>query len=120
MARAAQLGESGDVDGALAATNSADNLGKQHDSLYKQLTEPERTMTVCDICGVFINSTDNEQRRLVSSWFDEASDTLLCSLPTTCRQIRPPMTAVIPKQHQGMAMPNTFVGLCKLLVVRPT
>lgn len=54
------------MDGAIAVTQQADNLGKQHENLYKQLTEPERTMTVCDICGVFINSTDNEQRRLVS------------------------------------------------------
>lgn len=54
------------MDGALAATKQADNLGKQYDVLHKQLTEPERSMTVCDICGVFINSTDNEQRRLVS------------------------------------------------------
>jgi hypothetical protein len=68
VARAAQLGEEGDVDGAIAVTQQAENLGKQHETLYKQLTEPERTMTVCDICGVFINSTDNEQRRLVSGW----------------------------------------------------
>lgn len=66
VARAAQLGEMGDVDGAMEATSQADLLGQQHEKLYKQLTEPERTMTVCDICGVFINSTDNEQRRLVS------------------------------------------------------
>jgi hypothetical protein len=66
VARAGQLGEEGDVDGAMAATQQAESLGKQHETLYKQLTEPERTMTVCDICGVFINSTDNEQRRMVS------------------------------------------------------
>lgn len=66
VARAGQLGEEGDVDGAMAATQQAETLGKQHETLYKQLTEPERTMTVCDICGVFINSTDNEQRRMVS------------------------------------------------------
>lgn len=68
VARAAQLGEEGDVDGAMAVTQQAENLGMQHENLYKQLTEPERTMTVCDICGVFINSTDNEQRRMVSGW----------------------------------------------------
>jgi hypothetical protein len=50
----------------MALTQQADTLGKQHEVLYKQLTEPERTMAVCDICGVFINSTDNEQRRMVS------------------------------------------------------
>eukprot|EP00882_Tetradesmus_deserticola_P004231 GHRQ01004468.1.p1 GENE.GHRQ01004468.1~~GHRQ01004468.1.p1 ORF type:complete len:233 (+),score=91.28 GHRQ01004468.1:236-934(+) len=74
VARAAQLGEEGDVDGALEVTKQAEAVGRQHDTLYKQLTEPERTMTVCDICGVFINSTDNDQRRLVSGagqggWF---------------------------------------------------
>jgi hypothetical protein len=67
VARAAQLGENGDVDGALEATKQADAIARQHDTLYKQLTEPERTMTVCEICGVFINSTDNDQRRLVSA-----------------------------------------------------
>lgn len=66
VARAAHLGEMGDVDGAMECTKQADILGQQHATLHKQLTEPERTMTVCDICGVFINSTDNEQRRLVS------------------------------------------------------
>jgi hypothetical protein len=66
VAQAAALGEAGDVDGALAATQQAEAVGKQHDTLQKTLSEPERTMTVCDICGVFINSTDNDQRRLVS------------------------------------------------------
>eukprot|EP00878_Enallax_costatus_P017931 GHUV01018856.1.p1 GENE.GHUV01018856.1~~GHUV01018856.1.p1 ORF type:complete len:371 (+),score=85.32 GHUV01018856.1:301-1413(+) len=64
VARAAHLGEMGDIDGAMECTKQADILGQQHATLHKQLTEPERTMTVCDICGVFINSTDNEQRRL--------------------------------------------------------
>lgn len=54
------------MDASMALTQQADTLGKQHEVLYKQLTEPERTMAVCDICGVFINSTDNEQRRMVS------------------------------------------------------
>jgi hypothetical protein len=36
-------------------------------SLLRSLTAPERAMEVCDICGVFINSSDNEQRRLVST-----------------------------------------------------
>lgn len=66
LGRAAQLGEAGDVDGALDATQQADAAGRQHDVLRRQLTEPERSMSVCEICGVFINSTDNEQRRLVS------------------------------------------------------
>jgi len=67
VARAAQLGEMGDVDAALECTQQAESIGRQHETLHKQLTEPDRTMTVCEICGVFINSTDNEQRRLVST-----------------------------------------------------
>jgi hypothetical protein len=65
VAQATALGEAGDVDGALGATQQAEVLDKQHQALLKALTEPERTMAVCDICGVFMNSTDNEARRLV-------------------------------------------------------
>lgn len=60
-------GEAGDVDVAMQLTQEAESLKQQHDRLHKTLTQPERTMTVCDICGVFINSTDNEQRRKVSN-----------------------------------------------------
>lgn len=35
-------------------------------TLLRTLTTPERTMEVCDVCGIFINSSDNEQRRMVS------------------------------------------------------
>ena len=68
QARAETLGESGDVDNALVMTNQADNYKRQYEMLHKTLTQPDRTMTVCDVCGVFINSTDNEQRRLVSDF----------------------------------------------------
>lgn len=60
------LGEEGDVDGSMAMAQQAENYKRSHENLHRQLTQPDRTMTVCDICGVFINSTDNEQRRLVS------------------------------------------------------
>lgn len=49
----------------LAAT--AEDLKLQHDRMVKQLTAPDRTMSVCDICGVFVNSTDNDQRRQVTA-----------------------------------------------------
>lgn len=58
-----RLGEEGDVDGAMMFSQQADAFRQQHDSLKKSFTQPERTMTVCEVCGVFINSTDNEQRR---------------------------------------------------------
>jgi hypothetical protein len=61
-----RLGEEGDVDGAMVASAQADAMKQQHDSLRKSLTAPERVMTVCEVCGVFINSTDNDQRKAVS------------------------------------------------------
>ncbi|CAD7695799.1 unnamed protein product [Ostreobium quekettii] len=60
------LGEEGDVDGSMMFAQQAESFKQQHDSLKRSLTQPERTMTVCEICGVFINSTDNEQRKKAS------------------------------------------------------
>jgi hypothetical protein len=60
-----ELGEAGDVDASMATAQQAEVYKRQHEVLFKQLTAPDRSMTVCDICGVFINSTDNDQRRLV-------------------------------------------------------
>ena len=65
LEKASRLGEDGDVDGSLLFAQQADAFKLQHESLFKALTAPDRTMTVCDVCGVFINSTDNEQRRKV-------------------------------------------------------
>ena len=47
---------------------AAEKLREEHDNLYTELTTPERTKSVCEVCGVFVNSTDNEQRRLVRSF----------------------------------------------------
>ena len=60
------LAEEGDVDGSILFANTADGFKTQWEQLHASFTQPERTMTVCDVCGVFINSTDNEQRRRVS------------------------------------------------------
>ena len=49
----------------MVCVQQAEAFQAQHDALQKQLTQPERIMTVCEVCGVFINSTDNEQRRQV-------------------------------------------------------
>jgi hypothetical protein len=57
--------EEGDVDSSMVLAKQAEALRASHESLLKTLTLPERTMTVCDVCGVFINSTDNEARRQV-------------------------------------------------------
>ena len=60
------MAEAGNVDGSMAMATQAESYHSQHDALHKSLTTPERIMTVCDVCGVFINSTDNEQRRQVN------------------------------------------------------
>lgn len=62
-----QSAEEGDVDASMAYNKQAETLRAQYDSLKESLTQPERTMTVCDVCGVFINSTDNEARRKVGA-----------------------------------------------------
>ena len=63
--RAEVLAMEGDADGSIAMTEAADKFNEEHTKLLNELTMPERTKSVCEVCGVFINSTDNEQRRLV-------------------------------------------------------
>lgn len=63
MSRSQAMAEAGDVDGSMVCAQQAETYKKQHDTLQTQLTAPERVMTVCEVCGVFINSTDNDQRR---------------------------------------------------------
>lgn len=65
MHRSQAMAEAGDVDGSLVCAQQAETYKKQYDTLNTQLTAPERVMTVCEVCGVFINSTDNDQRRQV-------------------------------------------------------
>lgn len=65
MESSALMAEQGNVDGSMAAATAAEDIQKQYDALYKELTANDRFMTVCEVCGVFINSTDNEQRRQV-------------------------------------------------------
>jgi hypothetical protein len=63
--RAAEgAGEAGDVLAALEAAGAASELRAASARQRQQLTQPERVLTVCDVCGIFISSTDNEARRL--------------------------------------------------------
>jgi hypothetical protein len=52
----------GDADGSLAMNEAASKFKEDHDKLRLDLITPERTKSVCEVCGVFINSTDSEQR----------------------------------------------------------
>ena len=60
-----KLAEDGDVDGSMAKVAGAEALQQKWKELLDSYTQPDRTMSVCEICGVFVQSTDNEQRRLV-------------------------------------------------------
>lgn len=75
--------EAGEVDESLMFAQAAESYKTQADTVLKAATAPERTMMVCDVCGVFINSTDNEQRRKVSGALPGAPKCLpLCFLST--------------------------------------
>uniref|UniRef100_A0A383VAM8 Uncharacterized protein n=1 Tax=Tetradesmus obliquus TaxID=3088 RepID=A0A383VAM8_TETOB len=102
LARAGQLGEEGDVDGAIEATKQAEAIGRQHDTLHKQLTEPERTMTVCDICGVFINSTDNDQRRLTPGELKAREDHLTGKQYLGWKKIRETYAEIMKSRDERM------------------
>ena len=86
LAKSQALGEEGEVDQSLMLSQQvsgpiysppvlpltgfpdlgwtqADAYKKQHEEMYKRLSAPDRVMTVCEICGVFINSTDMEYQK---------------------------------------------------------
>lgn len=65
MEKSQELGEAGDIDGSLIFSQQAETFKLQMEGYKATFCQPERTMTVCEVCGVFINSTDNEQRRKV-------------------------------------------------------
>merc|ERR1712078_671218 len=59
-----KLGETGDVNESFKAAQGADDMRSERDALEQRHKHPGgRIMFVCDVCGVFINSTDNEARR---------------------------------------------------------
>lgn len=55
----------GDADGSLAMAESATKFSEEHERLRLELVTPERTKSVCEVCGVYINSTDSEERHQV-------------------------------------------------------
>ena len=73
MHRSQAMAEAADVDGSMVCAQQAETYKKQHETLHTSLTAPERVMTVCEVCGVFINSTDNDQRRQVRKPMSEVS-----------------------------------------------
>eukprot|EP00884_Botryococcus_braunii_P012728 jgi/Botrbrau1/21456/Bobra.0216s0064.1 len=54
--------EEGDVDGAMLFAKQAEAFSTQHETLHKQLTTPDRVMTVCEVCGVFINLVETDRK----------------------------------------------------------
>lgn len=59
-----KLGEEGNVDHSLQKAQEAENMKIEKENLEQRLKYPGgRIMFVCEVCGVFINSTDNEARR---------------------------------------------------------
>jgi hypothetical protein len=65
MDKSTVLAEAGDADGSVEAHAKATELSEQHDALRLELITPERVKSVCEVCGVYTNSTDNEARREV-------------------------------------------------------
>ena len=89
MHRSQAMAEAGDVDGSMVCAQQAETYKKQHETLHTSLTAPERVMTVCEVCGVFINSTDNDQRRQVRKPMSEVSATAppQASFPFYCMSL---------------------------------
>lgn len=65
LAKSEAMAMEGDADGSMAMAEAAEKFKETATQMHHDLITPDRTMSVCEICGVFINSTDNEQRRQV-------------------------------------------------------
>merc|ERR1712100_487974 len=64
MESSLMFGEQGKVEDSLHSAQEADKLKMEKENLEQRLKYPGgRIMFVCEVCGVFINSTDNEARR---------------------------------------------------------
>merc|ERR1711971_68312 len=63
MEMSQKFGECGEIEKSLNSAHEADKIKSEKVSLEQRLKYPSgRIMFVCEICGVFINSTDNEAR----------------------------------------------------------
>jgi hypothetical protein len=64
METSQRFGERGEVEKSLHYAQEAEKMNTEKEILEQRLKFPSgRIMFVCEICGVFINSTDNEARR---------------------------------------------------------
>merc|ERR1712050_760849 len=64
MESSRKFGEQGEINQSLQAAQDADKIKTEKENLEQRFKYPGgRIMFVCDVCGVFINSTDNEARR---------------------------------------------------------
>ena len=67
-----RLAENGDVDASAALAKQLELTRAEYAAVHKKATERDRTMTVCDVCGVFMTSTDSEARREVRTCVKKA------------------------------------------------
>lgn len=96
---------------------AAEKYREEHDQLFTELTTPERTKSVCEVCGVFVNSTDNEQRRLVRIHLEHPASQarVNCScvgrFPCHSVPISPPRISLTGISH-GNSLPRLYKGCC--------
>ena len=73
------LAEEGDVDGSQLFATQAEAFAQQHAELLHSLSAPERVMTVCEICGVFMQQLDNSDPKRKARAEEARPPVLLCS-----------------------------------------
>ncbi|KAI7842576.1 hypothetical protein COHA_003812, partial [Chlorella ohadii] len=61
--RSEKLAEEGDVDASMAAVAQAERLRKDAEGLVARYSRPDRQLEVCEVCGLFMQSTDSEARK---------------------------------------------------------
>lgn len=61
--RSEKLAEEGDVDASMAAVAQAERLRKDAEGLIARYSRPDRQLEVCEVCGLFMQSTDSEARK---------------------------------------------------------
>lgn len=105
-----KAGEDGDVDMSMLLAQQAETLKADYAKLEKQLRTPDRTMTVCEVCGVFINSTDNDQRKLVSCAV-AAARSICSSCFSECQRGLCLFTGVVLQVTPPLALPACIVPM---------
>ena len=49
---------------AAPSPRQAETLKVEHDKLHAEMTRPDRIMNVCEVCGIFMQSTDAEAKKV--------------------------------------------------------